>query len=174
MTPVGHTLMGLALGHAATPRGWSTRAHAGVLATFAVLANLPDAPLPGWGHDAYAVSHSLLVTTLAAGGLAVALAVKTALPGRLLAAGVAAWCSHLLLDTLYNHGQGLAVWWPVSDARLALPVPWFSTMRLDPLVSLHNLRVFAIELLCYAPLLLGVAWRQHRRNQPRHCQPPAP
>jgi hypothetical protein len=30
------------------------------------------------------------------------------------------------LDSLYNHGHGVAIFWPLSDVRLALPIPWFA------------------------------------------------
>ena len=44
------------------------------LAIFVLLANVPDLPFPGWGHDHYPRSHSLLVNVALLGSLAVMLA----------------------------------------------------------------------------------------------------
>lgn len=153
-------MTGLAIGCAVCPNGFSRRARALVLATFAVLANAPDAPLPSWGHSRYDLSHSLLVTSVLTGGAAAALlAVRrwtSGLPLALIGGGAVAWYSHLLLDTFYNHGKGVALFWPVSDARVALPIPFFATMKPATLISAHNATVFAIEAAAYGALLLLV------------------
>jgi len=71
-------------------------------------------------------------------------------------AGGLAWLSHMLLDSFYNHGQGVAIFWPLSDARLALPIPWFSVVYgVPPSLTPEMARAFAIELICYAPLVLA-------------------
>ena len=67
-----------------------------------------------------------------------------------------AWLSHLPLDSMYAHGQGIAIFWPFSDAHLAMPVSWFETLNL-PARSEHNLRVFRIELLVFGTALLSCA-----------------
>ncbi|MEQ8837161.1 MAG: hypothetical protein RID07_10200, partial [Lacipirellulaceae bacterium] len=74
-------------------------------------------------------------------------------PGRMITAGVIAWGSHLLLDMFYNHGKGLAMFWPYSDARLALTIPWFSHLDLSDLWSWHNIRVALVESLFYGSVL---------------------
>jgi len=79
---------------------------------------------------------------------------------KVLAAWSIAWFSHLLLDSMYAHGQGIAIFWPFSDAHLAMPVSWFETIRL-PVRSEHNLHVFRIELLVYGIVLFccaGLRW----------------
>jgi len=172
MTTVGHTLVGLSIGALAVPRSWRPSAKVLGGGALAGLANLPDIPLPFWGHAEYAVSHSLFVN-LALVGVAVAVlwswrALRGCIGGTpVVAAGVAAWLSHLLLDTMYNHGHGLRMFWPLSRASLALPVPWFATMQAGWTPSDHNLRVWAIELACYGPLLLVCLfvrrWRRQRR-----------
>jgi hypothetical protein len=55
----------------------------------------------------------------------------------------------------YIHGKGIAVFWPFSEARLALPLPWFATADADTLICWHNVRVFGTEFACFG-LLLGV------------------
>lgn len=154
MTPVGHTLTGFAIASLAMPAGLRPRTKLGVYATMAVLANAPDAPFSWWGHARYDISHSVFVT---AGVVTVLMVLGHyafgRLPKSLLMGGALAWFSHLLLDTFYNHGKGLAMFWPVSDARVALPVPWFETMSTSELWGMHNLRVFAVE-----GVVFGVVW----------------
>jgi hypothetical protein len=58
------------------------------------------------------------------------------------------------LDSLYNHGRGIAIFWPFSDAHLAMPVPWFETISLPPFTE-SNLRVFGIEALVYGIILVS-------------------
>jgi hypothetical protein len=166
MTPIGHSLMGLAIGYVVVPRDFSKREKSIALAAFVMLTNAPDWPLPGWGHDRYDVSHSLFVTmagvTLTGVAAAVLLRRTPYLQWRSIVGGAVAWLSHLLLDTLYDGRKGLAMFWPVSDARVSLPVPCFRTMQLSPLVSAHNASVFAIEAVVYGSIL-GLVWFGRQR-----------
>jgi membrane-bound metal-dependent hydrolase YbcI (DUF457 family) len=144
----------------ACPKNFSTRQRIATLAAFVLLANAPDLPFPHWGHTRYDISHSLLTTSAA---IIIVIALLVALPQtrriatpRLLLGGSLAWYSHLLLDTFYAHGKGLPVFWPVSGARIALPIPLFATMKLSPLLSQHNFEVFAIEAAAYGAVLVVV------------------
>lgn len=158
MTTVGHGLMGLTIGTLGLPYGLGPRRLALTLGALAAAANLPDLPVPGWGHDRYDVSHSVFVN--AALALLVVLAARL-VPGlwgatgggRAAACAVLAWHSHLLLDSFYNHGQGIAIFWPFSAGRLVLPLPWFSTLHGGWALDAHTLRVVAIELAAYGSLL---------------------
>jgi membrane-bound metal-dependent hydrolase YbcI (DUF457 family) len=70
--------------------------------------------------------------------------------------------SHYLLDSFYNHGRGIALFWPISDGRLALPIPWFSTLgSLTPALDWHLIRTCGIELVCYGSLLGIAVWVRH-------------
>lgn len=174
MTPVGHTLTGLALGYAFLPSDISKSRRASWLACSAIFANAPDLPLPFWGHDRYDISHSIFTTAIAV-SLCVLLAWLVSAPNRkvdkkLILVCTVAWFSHLLLDTFYNHGQGLAVFWPISERRIALPIQWFSTMRVEHLISMHNLKVFAIEGGVYGVLLLTAVTMKKLRG-PRDQTP---
>lgn len=150
MSPVGHTLTGLTIGYLAAP---NRNPKTTWLAATAFFANASDLPFPYWGHDRYDISHSIFSTTVAI--VVVVVLSKRLYPvtRRLAAACAIAWYSHLLLDTLYNHGQGLAMFWPISKARIAMPIPWFNTLSLERLFSLHNLKVCTIELLVYGTTL---------------------
>jgi len=176
MTPIGHSLIGLFFAAFAVPSkgkasisGWPS---VGIACAFVALANLPDWPLPNWGHDRYDISHSVFVN-IGLIGLVVVLtkvfANQTRLSqNRFLTLAAMAWLSHLLLDTFYNHGEGLGLLWPVSKQRLSLAMPWFENWDLSqPVMSPDNLSVFGIEFLAYFPILLAalfVSYKLRRRD----------
>lgn len=178
MTPMGHSLLGLAFAALALPEEVRSPKRilrsGGIAFGFVALANLPDWPLPGWGHDKYHISHSLFVNL---GLICIAIAAvqmfanKTWIGGwRFLGLAALAWLSHLLLDSFYNHGRGIAIFWPMSKARLNLAMPWFANWDLSqPVVSQHNLSVFGIEFLAYSPILLAaiVVSNWLRRERPK-------
>ena len=145
------------------PRGQSRRWFAMAAIHCVAFANVSDFPLPGWGHNAYHVSHSIFVTALLASLMALLLFWPTfhAKVGvNVIAAWSIAWLSHLPLDSMYSHGLGIAIFWPFSHAHLAMPVPWFETISL-PARSKHNLRVFGIETMVFGATLiscLGIRW----------------
>ncbi|MEM7348849.1 MAG: metal-dependent hydrolase [Chloroflexota bacterium] len=160
MTTVGHALTGIAIGILCLPpnrsKRWKWRYFAGLV----VLADVPDLPLPYWGHSRYSVSHSLfvnlgimLLVLLGVWLLPLAPSIKQA---RVLFAGSAAWLSHFLLDSFYNHGDGVAIYWPISSGHLTLPIPWFSVLPKPPL-TLQHLQIVGIEFLVYG-LVVGLAF----------------
>jgi membrane-bound metal-dependent hydrolase YbcI (DUF457 family) len=161
MTPIGHSLFGVSVGVVCMPELKTFRAKAALLTGFAVLANVPDFAFPGWGHNRYDISHSLL-TNLA---LIAAAVVVLRLWGKaweaigstpVVLGGAAAWLSHLLLDSFYNHGRGVGMFWPFSRARLALPLPWLGNVEgRPPPLNAHTLRVCLVELVFYGLILLA-------------------
>ena len=172
MTTIGHSLTGLSIALLTLPRGQSLRWYAIASIVFVAFANLSDFPLPGWGHHSYHVSHSIFVTVLLASFLALLLLWPTfhaRVGAKLMAAWSLAWLSHLPLDSMYAHGLGIAIFWPFSQAHLAMPVSWFETLRI-PAKSEHNLRVFAIETMVFGAALVasaGLRWAWSRRNDTR-------
>jgi hypothetical protein len=173
MTTLGHSLTGLSIGVLCMPGGRKLWWYFLFLNLFVALPNIPDWPFPGWGHDRYDISHSIFVTVLLIG---IACTVFAYWEGgrrfvggwRTLVCGGLTWISHLLLDSIYNHGQGLEMFWPVSDASLALPLPWFATLKPTAYTDEHNSSVLLIELAVYGTLLvLSIAartvwWRRTR------------
>jgi len=173
MTTLGHGLTGIALGVLAAPRSWTRARQGWLLFLFVGLSVVPDWPLPGWGHFSYRVSHSLLVNLLLI-GLAAAAYARSRRARRLLGGwpvfvfGALAWLSHFVLDAMYSHGKGVAVLWPLSDARLNLGLPWFRTLPSgwwnDPgtLAS-----ILAVEAACYGGVLVlcvVLRWLWERRR----------
>jgi membrane-bound metal-dependent hydrolase YbcI (DUF457 family) len=169
MTLVGHSLVGAAIGTACMPDALTgPLARVVFLTGFMIFANVPDIPLRNWGHHRYDISHSVPVTLV----LIAVIAAGIRLSGRgrrtigspqVLIGGAAAWLSHMLLDSFYNHGLGLMVWWPLFNVRLALPIPWLANVSM-PWLSAENTRVCLIELATYLPLvLIAVGWRLWRR-----------
>jgi len=151
VTTVGHSLTGLSIAVLTLPRGKSLGWYLLVGQFYLFFTNLPDFPIPGWGHSNYQVSHSLFVTLLLVSLLCLLLlwpTVREQVRARIFLAWSITWLSHMPLDSLYNHGRGIAIFWPFSDAHLAMPVSWFQTISLPPFTE-SNLRVFGIEALVY-------------------------
>ncbi len=156
MTTVGHSLTGLSIAVLTLPRGRSLVWYLLVGQLYVFFANLPDFPLPGWGHDSYQVSHSIFLAALLAAMMALLLLLprfNARIGATVVAAWTVAWFSHMLLDSMYSHGQGIGIFWPFSDAHLALPVSWFDTLQWPPR-TVHNIRVFEIELLTFGTVLV--------------------
>jgi membrane-bound metal-dependent hydrolase YbcI (DUF457 family) len=158
MTPIGHTLTGLAIGYLGLPRDTPTKQKVLLLSSCAVLANIPDFPFSWWGHSRYDISHSLLMTTLGVVCLDAILLwrfrLKPPVTPQMLLAFALAWYSHLLLDMSYNHAKGLAIFWPWSTERVALPIPWLAVGNPRDVFSLHNVRVAFFEILTFGALLV--------------------
>ena len=174
-TPLGHSLAGYALARrAAGGRPPLALALLGV-----VMANAPDLDfVPGIlaGHPALyhqGPTHSLgfgLLASLAVAG-ACALADRRAF-APILALGVLAWTSHLLLDMLGPDGRppyGIPLFWPIADLHVRASVPIFlgvhhadstgaSTAEwLLSLLHLRNLAALALEALVLGPFVLRAA-----------------
>lgn len=166
MTQVGHSITGIAWGVLFLPQNASTKQAVTRAVTFVLLANIPDLPIKNWSHEQYHVSHSVFVNLLLVAITVIALIflrnARKRLGWPVIASGILAWLSHLLLDSFYNHGYGIAIFWPFSDASLALPIPWFSTVKqLPPPVTPEMIRILSIEFVCYLPLfLLAVLMRK--------------
>jgi hypothetical protein len=168
MTSVGHSLLGFSFGALAIPRSWPGRRKVLAFGGFGLLAGGPDLPAPFWGHSEYLISHSIFVNLgLVAGVAALAAALprlRTAVGGwPVVCAGAAAWLSHLLLDSLYSHGKGVRIFWPLNLDALNLPIPWFDVLGVG-IPPEAALRIFTIEFVCYGALLgLCLLWRTRRR-----------
>lgn len=159
--------MGIAIGIFCLPQRMSPGWKVGYFAAFVVLPNIPDLPFPHWGHARYDISHSLFVNLLLCLIMVALLGwhpnIRHSIgDGKILGGGVAAWLSHLVLDSFYNHGRGVAIFWPLSDAHLALPIPWFSVAPFPPL-SLALLHECAIEFASYVPFVLLAYSRRRSR-----------
>jgi hypothetical protein len=172
MTTVGHSLAGLSIAALALPRGHSITWYLLVGHVFVLFANIPDLPIPGWGHSQYEISHSIFVTVL----LAMPLWMLRLVPGfdekvgtRVLVLWSMTWLSHMVLDSLYSHGNGIGIFWPVSDAHLSMPVPWFDTLTWPPFTE-HNRQVFLTELGFYGSVLaLCLLFRRLRHDTARQA-----
>ena len=159
MSPVGHAMVGFSAGILCLPEGISPRSKTLFLGTFTLLAGVPDLPLPGWGHSQYLVSHSLIVNLGLIGMLAGLLRWQAQgtwiCSPKVLMGGAATWLSHMFLDSFYRHGRGIAILWPVSSARLVLPMPWFTNLDVSPrLLTAHNVRTCLVEFAFYLPFLV--------------------
>jgi membrane-bound metal-dependent hydrolase YbcI (DUF457 family) len=146
--------MGASIGVLCMPRRWRWEGKAALLAGFAFLANVPDFRF----HPRYPVRHSLFVNLALLAGPVLVLALwprlrRAAGGWRVIAAGAAAWLSHLLLDTFYCHGAGLGVFWPISTARINLAMPWFDTLKYGWVATARTARILATEAAFYGAIL---------------------
>ena len=167
MVLVGHCCTGVALALLSMPGNAGKKRVLVTCGVFAVLANAPDIPLPGWGHDIYEVSHSFFCNFVWMLPLLLAFRVngkwREWVGGwRVVLTGIVVVFGHLVLDAMYNHGLGLVVWWPVSYERIVLPVPWLDPLRQPP-EFWHTLGVLGVEFLTFGPLVgLAYWWRWGR------------
>lgn len=165
MTPIGHTLTGLAIGYTAIPRDTPPQLKIRCLAAFALLASLPDLPLPFWGHAYLDVSHSLVSCTV--GVLVIGSLLLWKYRGRfpftptMIFAGALCWYSHMVLDAMYSWGVGLPIAWPFGMVRLALPVPWLHIATKHHVLSMHNVWVVIYEIATFGPLLVLAVLLKH-------------
>lgn len=173
-SPVGHSLIGLALGVAAyLPRGpWSAwrarvRGAAGPLLAGVILANAPDLDyLPGVlrgdlnaYHHGY--THSLGWILLAGGGAWLVWKGRRPRIGWREAVFVfAALASHLVADWLTDDGRppyGIMAWWPWAPDYTISPVtPFWRLLKKNyaDLLQWHNVGAVLVEIAWCLPLVL--------------------
>jgi membrane-bound metal-dependent hydrolase YbcI (DUF457 family) len=163
MTQVGHILTGIAVGVACMPESKSKKWKSIFLAIFGAIANIPDFQLPYWGHHRYYyVSHSLFVNGLIILLILPVFAFNRKLREKIggwkvVVGGIVAWLSHLLLDTFYNQEKGLLMLWPFSDARVSLPMSWFSVVKtIPPPLTADTVHILLVEAVFYGTILLFV------------------
>jgi inner membrane protein len=166
---LGHALVGVAAWQVARrrlgagPSGW-----AGALG-WAALALVPDLDVVAFrfgipyaapfGHRG--ATHSLAFAALL--GLVVLAWTRRWSVGLLAAAVVA---SHPLLDMLTDGGQGVALWWPLSSARLFFPVRPLPVAPIGTrLASWRGARVLAVEAVVFAPLVWLASRLPHRTGR---------
>ncbi len=165
MTTVGHSLTGISIAILFAPRLNKIQQKIVYYIAFVFCALIPDIELSGWGHDRYYVSHSIVLmaviwAVLALLSLIVPALRKRKIYWRLFLGMSLAWLSHYFLDSLYSHGYGVMVMWPISERRLNFSLPWFDTIPPFP-VSMVHVRIVCIELLFYSPLVAGAALIKH-------------
>ncbi len=168
MTLVGHMLTGAAIGVLCKPERVSKRWETIYFGVFLFLSLIPDLPFVNWGHHSYHISHSIfsnlvLITIM----VVISSFLRDRIAGwRVIVGGSMAWLSHLLLDSFYNHGAGIAIFWPFSEARLVLPIPWFSTVPAPFRFTWYGVREYLVEFACYSCLLLlAIGLRKSRIGQ---------
>lgn len=142
----------------------------------AALAVLPDADVVGfsigvdyadpWGHRG--ATHAMAFAIMVAGAIASLWREARSIGAFLFLAF--AMASHGLLDTMTSGGLGIALLWPVSDARFFAPITpirvspigadFFSARGLATLVS----ELMLVWLICLAVALTGFLIRRRTRN----------
>jgi hypothetical protein len=182
MTFVGHCMTGVAIGLVVIPSRTPRSRLIFCLAGCAIAANMPDFNIRHWGHYDYLFSHSIFVNSAIILILALAIDLiskifNRKISWRLLIAWAGAWLSHLLLDTFYNHGLGLCMFWPFSKSALVLPMPWFHTIKVEAgFITWHNLSEFITEFLFFSLVVVPAIYFRWRccAGDATRPSPPAP
>ena len=163
------------LKHPSHERG-SLRVLAGSMVAFTALSLAPDLDVIAfrfgipysapWGHRGAAHSIFVAITLATIAAFATRLA-PDQIDGQkrkklwVLCAAVA--ISHGLLDTLTDGGLGVALFWPLSNARYF--APW-TPIPVAPIgarmLSSRGLKVIMTEALQFAPLLVWAGWPRRR------------
>lgn len=157
MTTLGHTLVGASIGLICMPAGDKARHRLVLLACIIAVASLPDWPIPGWGHFRLDISHSIIVNCGLMLGITI---IYRSLSGStfrkygfVLVGLLVAWMSHFLLDAFYADSR-LAIFWPLSQASISLPIPWLKTMpHLPPPFDGRILQILLWEAATFLPLV---------------------
>jgi len=110
-----------------------------------------------FGHRG--ASHSIAFA-VACGLVAAVLARSRRAPARRWGIGLGlVVLSHPLLDMLTTGGLGVALWWPLSDARVFAPWRFIPVAPLGwGMLSMWGLKVVLAELGPSLPLLVYAAW----------------
>ena len=171
MTTLGHSLVGSAFASVSYSKSKKLFYRIFYFLIFIFIANIPDLPFKFWGHSQYHISHSIFInlTIIIIGLVFLAFCQKCqeSIGGfKTVIFGVITWLSHFLLDSFYNHGKGVAIFWPFSDAHLTLPIPWFEIIGGFPIKwNHHTFHVLLIEFVSYFPLvIIGFTIRKFSRK----------
>jgi hypothetical protein len=171
MTFVGHSLVGLGFAAAASPK--EGRKHAVSTAVlFVLFANFPDF---AFRIIPYYESHNLItvlvILTFATLWFWRIRRRGCAAEWKLVLLGNLAVLSHLLLDTFYNHGKGLILFWPFSDVRTAFPIPWLAVMQ-APFFPINegHVRIWLLEFVTFAPFLFLILLMEYLRKAGRNAR----
>ena len=158
MASIGHVAVGLCFSRVHAAGAWRWKA----AAAWSVLSLSPDLDVLAfalgipyaspWGHRGF--THSITFALLV--GAAIGLSVRDRKTGILAMLTV---LSHPLLDSLTNGGLGVALFWPLTDARYF--APW-QPIPVSPIgrafFSARGLTVATAEVWMLLPAWLYALW----------------
>ena len=162
MSMLGHVAIGVATARLITPAGEPSRLLRARMLMLSALGLLPDldflipvggSPVGPFTHRG--ATHSFAVAIVVGVSIAVAIrlwAVRRAVAWGLLTTAVVA--SHGILDYFGDTQLGVALLWPVSDARFLAPWHLLPNPPWPGLFSPYGLRQLALELLVFLPFWL--------------------
>ena len=167
MATLGHVAVGMATGRMSQRRGTSRRRLILSMVLLSALALLPDADVIAfalgipydaeWGHRGAA--HSLGFAAMFACVAALAAWPLRIGPARTGVAVFVALASHGFLDIFTDGGLGIALFWPISNARHF--APW-QPIPVAPIglgfLSARGLAVLCTEAVFFAPLFVIALW----------------
>jgi membrane-bound metal-dependent hydrolase YbcI (DUF457 family) len=174
MSLLGHVAIGVATARLITPAGEPPGLLRARMVVLAALAMLPDIDFLFEAHAPYVgplahrgASHSFATAILVGAIIAVAIKLRggrRAVVWGLLASAVVA--SHGVLDWFGASDLGVALLWPLSDARSLAPWHFLPNPSWPGLVSAHGLSELALEFAVFLPFWL-YAFLPRRPFDPR-------
>lgn len=181
-TPVGHSLIGLAVGHVGAERSWwrcwPWYAFVVVCANAADLDFVPGLLVGEPNRYHHLATHSL-TAAIVFGALVGLVAMRFhGRPLRIGVVGALIYASHLLGDYLtvdQRAPYGIPLFWPFADGFYIAPVTPLSAVQhglpgdgnaavLTHIFSPHNVATIAVELALLVPLFAVVGWLRWRRR----------
>lgn len=178
-TPLGHSLVGLAVMGAAPFAAPDDGARGKMwLAAYCVaVANLADLDFIWWNGDGFSVSalfhhgvtHSLgfaLIVAAVAGAVARLRGRKDY--ARLAVLTAVLYSSHVLADMLNEdtyliNGVGLPALWPLTDTYFIFPI--LPAIARDAVFTMANAKAITAEILFFGGIMIAVWWRRLFRNR---------
>lgn len=170
MASIGHVIFGLAAARFVDPAapmrqrlytaiGLATLSLAPDLDVIAFRFGIPyEAP---FGHRG--ASHSLVFAVLFGAAIGALWRREMRRPKLVIPVCAVLVATHGLLDMLTDGGEGVALAWPFSNARMFFP---WQPLPVAPigraLLSARGLYVFAVEMLWFAPLVAYGLWPPRR------------
>lgn len=164
---IGHFVVGALAGRLFVEAGSPPKRTAGAVATFALLAFVPDLDV-AWvamgvadhgagGHRGFTHTFAFAVLLGMVGALACRRSAHRPMRAFLFVAATVA--SHGILDALTFDSRGVMLFWPFADVTIAFgwrPIPSAPTGL--AFVGLRGMEVAVIELIFFSPVLFCVVF----------------
>jgi hypothetical protein len=104
-----------------------------------------------WGHPVVVALHSFVPWGIA---MLLVISIRAGRRSPALAAFVAGWGSHVVIDMLTHRSDGYPIFWPLSDYRFPTPVSWWEpayhgrafSLACDGAIAVLLIRLTALRL----------------------------
>jgi inner membrane protein len=179
MSALGHVAVGVATARLLSPSGTPSDVLASRMAALSTLALLPDLDFlipavgPSTGPFAHrGASHSLVAAMVV--GLIIAVAIKAWGGRRAIMWGIVATAvvaSHPILDLFSDTDLGVALLWPLSNARFLAPWHILPNPPWPGVFSPFGLRQLGLEVMLFFPFWIYAFFPRRLIQSPSEGRP---